>query len=153
VYQVYRAEQIRKPLENSKDIDDFKIYLSDIGLLCAQKDVRPNDIFFMEQELEEFKGGLTENYVHCQLSASGFKTYFWRNEKGTKEVDFIIVLEGKLIPIEVKSSDHTLSGSLQEYMRLFKPEYAIRVSEKNFGFDGGIKSVPLYAVCCLLQKE
>ena len=153
VYQVYRAEQIKKPLDNYKDIDDFKIYLSDMGLLCAQKGVRPNDIFYMEDELEDFKGGLTENYVHCQLTASGHKTFFWRNEKGTKEVDFIIALDGKLIPIEVKSSDNTGSDSLSEYVKLFKPEYSIRVSEKNFGLDGGIKAVPLYAVFCLPRND
>ena len=151
VYQVYRAEQIKKPLDNYKDIDDFKIFLSDMGLLCAQKDVRPNDIFYMEEELEEFKGGLTENYVLCQLTACGFTTFFWRNEKGTNEVDFIISLKGKLIPVEVKSSDKTGSDSLSEYVRLFAPEYSIRVSEKNFGRDGGIKAIPLYAVFCLQQ--
>ena len=149
ISQVYRAEQIKKPLDNYKDIDDFKIYLCDMGLLCAQKDVRPNDIFFMEEELEEFKGGLTENYVYCQLNAAGYKTWYWRNEMGTKEVDFIITMNGKLIPVEVKSSDNTKSDSLREYQKLFQPEYAIRISEKNFGFEGGIRSIPLYAVFCL----
>ena len=65
----------------------------------------------------------------------------------------IISLEGKLIPVEVKSSDKTRSGSLSEYVRLFTPEYAIRVSEKNFGMDGGIKAIPLYAVFCLQQED
>ena len=153
VYQIYRAEQIRKPLENYKDIDDFKIYLSDMGLLCAQKDIRPNDIFYMEQELEDFKGGLTENFVHCQLTAGGFKTFYWRNDKGTKEVDFIIVIDGRLIPVEVKSSEKNKSDSLQEYVKLFKPDYSIRISEKNFGFDGGIKAIPLYAAFCLKQDN
>ena len=149
MYQVYRAEQIRKPLDNYKDIDDFKVYHADMGLLCAQKDVRPNDIFYMEQELEDFKGGLTENYVFCQLAASGFRPFFWRNEKGTREVDFIISLDGQLIPVEVKSGSNTVSDSLKDYVRLFEPKYAIRISERNFGFDGGIRAIPLYAVFCM----
>lgn len=153
VYQIYRAEQIQKPLENYKDIDNFKIYLSDMGLLCAQKDIRPNDIFFMEQELEDFKGGLTENYVHCQLTTGGFKTFYWRNDKGTKEVDFIIAIDGGLIPVEVKSSENIRSDSLQEYVKLFKPDYSIRISEKNFGFEGGIRAIPLYAAFCLRQEN
>lgn len=153
MYQVYRAEQIKKPLDNFKDIDDFKVYHSDMGLLCAQKDVRPNDIFFMEKEMEEFKGGLTENYVFCQLTSGGFKVFFWRNDKGTKEVDFIIALEGRLIPVEVKSADNTVSDSLKEYIKLFKPDCSIRISEKNFGMDGGIRSVPLYAVFCLQAQD
>ena len=147
--QVYRAGQILKPLDNYKDIDDFKVFLSDIGLLCAQKDLRPDDIFFMEEELTDFKGGMTENYVNTQLVKNGFRTFYWRNEKGTKEVDFVISLNSKLIPVEVKSGEHVGSDSLKEYIRLFKPTYSIRVSTKNFGFEDGIKSVPLYAVFCI----
>ena len=147
--RVYRAEQIKKPLENYKDIDDFKIYLSDMGLLAAEKDIRAEDIFFMEKELADFKGGMTENYVCTQLLRSGFKPYFWRNDKGTREVDFIVPLKGRLIPLEVKSGDHVTAASLNEYVRLYKPAYSIRISEKNFGFENNIKSVPLYAVFCI----
>ena len=150
--RIYRAEQITKPLENYKDIDDFKIYLSDMGLLAAQKDIRAEDIFFMEDELADFKGGMTENYVNTQLVSAGFKPYFWRNDKGTKELDFVISLKGKLIPLEVKSGEHVSAVSLSEYIRLFKPAYSIRVSEKNFGFENDIKSVPLYAVFCISDK-
>ena len=153
MYQVYRAEQIKKPLDNFKDIDDFKVYHADMGLLCAQKDVRPNDIFYMEQEMEAFKGGMTENYVFCQLAAGGFRPFFWRNDKSTKEVDFIISLDGRLIPVEVKSADNTASNSLNDYVNRYKPEYAIRISEKNFGFERGIKAIPLYAVFCLASKD
>ena len=149
VRQVYRAEQIMKPLDNYKDIDDFKIYLSDMGILCAQKDIHPDDIFYMEEELADFKGGMTENYVDIQLGINGLRTYFWRNDKGTKEVDFITSLDGKLIPIEVKSGDNVTSVSLNDYIRQFKPAYAIRVSERNFGFENGILSLPLYAVFCI----
>ena len=149
ISRIYRAEQILKPLENYKDIDDFKIYLSDMGLLAAQKDIRAEDIFFMEEELTDFKGGMTENYVNIQLVRSGFKPYFWRNDKGTKEVDFILALKSKLIPVEVKSWDNVSSVSLNEYVRLYHPTYSIRVSERNFGFENNIKSVPLYAVFCI----
>ena len=102
-----------------------------MGLHCAQKDIRPNDIFYMEQELEDFKGGLTENFVHCQLTAGGFKTFYWRNDKGTNEEDFIIAIDGRLIPVEVKSSENNKSDSLLEYLKLFKPDYSIRISEKT----------------------
>ena len=147
--RIYRAEQIEKPLENYKNIDDFKIYLSDMGLLAAQKDIRAEDIFFMEEELADFKGGMTENYVNTQLIRSGFRPYFWRNEKGTKEVDFVISLKSKLIPVEVKSGDNVASVSLNEYVKLFNPAYSIRISERNFGFENNIKSIPLYAVFCI----
>ena len=152
ISRIYRAEQIMKPLENYKDIDDFKVFLSDMGLLAAQKDIRAEDIFFMEDELLDFKGGMTENYVNTQLICSGFKPYFWRNDKGTKEVDFIIQIQGKLIPVEVKSGENVNSASLAEYVRQFAPTWSIRVSERNFGFENGIKSVPLYAVFCVQDQ-
>ena len=152
ISRIYRAEQIVKPLENYKDIDDFKVFLSDMGLLAAQKDIRAEDIFFMEDELLDFKGGMTENYVNTQLICSGFKPYFWRNDKGTKKVDFIIQIQGKLIPVEVKSGENVNSASLAEYVRQFAPTWSIRVSERNFGFENGIKSVPLYAVFCIKDQ-
>lgn len=153
ISRAYRAEQIMKPLENYKDIDDFKIYLSDMGLLAAQKDIRAEDVFYMDEELADFKGGMTENYVNTQLVSLGFKPYYWRNEKGTKEIDFIISINGKLIPVEVKSGEHVDSKSLGEYVRLFAPAYSVRISAKNFGFENDIKSVPLYAVFCIRSDQ
>lgn len=147
--RIYRAEQIMKPLDNYKDIDDFKIYISDMGLLCAQKGIHPNDVFYMEDELADFKGGMTENYVQTQLVSNGFTPFFWKNDRGTYEVDFVVAIDGMLIPIEVKSSDNVNATSLNEYVRLFKPKFAIRISAKNFGMANGVKSVPLYAVFCI----
>ena len=147
--RVYRAQMVSKPLENYKDIDDFRIYLSDMGLLAVQKDIRAEDIFFMEEELADFRGGMTENYVDTQLVRAGFKPYFWRNDKGTSEVDFLISLKGRIIPVEVKSGGNVSSSSLKEYIRLYRPDHCIRISEKNFGFENDIRSVPLYAVFCI----
>lgn len=149
IHRIYRVENIAKPLENYKDIDDFKIYLSDAGLLCAQKGISAQDVLYMETELDDFKGGMTENYVYTELIRAGFKPYFWRNEKGTKEVDFVVNYKGKITPVEVKSGMRVKSESLDEYIRLFKPELSIRISEKNFGFENNIKSIPLYSTFCL----
>ncbi len=148
VSQVYRVEQIKKPLENYRDIDAFKIYVSDMGLLCAKKDVIANDILYMVEELNDFKGGMAENYVNVQLSINGYNTYYWQSERGA-EIDFVIQREGKLIPIEVKSADNTRAKSLKVYMDTFKPEYAIKLSSKNFGFEDNKKIVPLYAAFCI----
>ena len=153
ISQLYRAEQIMKPLDNYKDIDDFKIYISDMGILCAQKDIRPDDVFYMEEELIDFKGGMTENYVNIQLTMNGLRTFFWRNENGTNEVDFIVSLGGKLIPVEVKSGERVRSDSLKEYVRRFSPQYSLRVSARNFGNENGIKSVPLYAAFCIKDEN
>ena len=152
VSQIYRAEQIKKPLENYRDIDSFKIYLSDLGLLCAKKDIVPNDILYMVDELDDFKGGMAENYVNTQLVMNGFTTYYWESDRGA-EVDFVIQLCGKLIPIEVKSADNVKAKSLKVYIETYKPDYAIKISAKNFGFENNIKTIPLYAVFCISNKE
>ncbi len=148
VSQVYRVEQIKKPLGNYRNIDAFKIYVSDLGLLCAKKDLAADDILYMDEELNDFKGGMTENYVHVQLMINGYTTYYWESERGA-EVDFVIQRNGRLIPIEVKSADNTKAKSLKVYMETYKPDYAIKLSTKNFGFEDGKKTVPLYAAFCI----
>lgn len=148
VSQVYKVEQIKKPLENYRDIDAFKIYVSDLGLLCAKKDLAANDILYMVEELNDFKGGMAENYVNVQLSINGYNTYYWESARGA-EVDFIIQRDGRLIPIEVKSADNTRAKSLKIYMDTYKPDYAIKISAKNFAFEDNKKIVPLYAAFCI----
>ena len=126
----------------------FKIYVSDLGLLCAKKDLAPGDVLYMVEDLDDFKGGMAENYVNVQLTINGYKTYYWQSERGA-EVDFVIQREGKLIPVEVKSADNTRAKSLKVYMETYRPAYAIKLSAKNFGFEDGKKTVPLYAVFCI----
>ena len=148
VSQVFKVEQIKKPLENYRNIDSFKIYVSDLGLLCAKKDLTADDILYMVEEINDFKGGMAENYVNVQLSINGYRTYYWESERGA-EIDFIIQREGQLIPIEVKSADNTRAKSLKLYMDTYKPAYAIKLSAKNFGFEDNKKIVPLYAAFCI----
>lgn len=148
VSQVYKVEQIKKPLENYRDIDAFKIYVSDLGLLCAKKDLSANDILYTMEELNDFKGGMAENYVNVQLTINGYNTYYWESDR-LAEIDFIIQRNGKLIPIEVKSADNTKAKSLKVYMKTYKPDYAIKLSTKNFNFEDGKKTVPLYAAFCI----
>lgn len=148
VSQVYRAEQIKKPLENYRDIDAFKIYVSDLGLLAAKKDLLAQDILYMAEDMNDFKGGMVENYVNVHLTINGYRTYYWESERGA-EVDFIIQRAGELIPIEVKSADNTRAKSLNVYIDTHKPSYAVKLSAKNFGFENGKKTVPLYAVFCI----
>jgi predicted AAA+ superfamily ATPase len=148
VTRIHRVEQPIKPLENYRDIDAFKIYVSDVGLLGAKKDVVAEDVLYQSGDLYDFKGGMTENYICGQLVATGYSCYYWMSERGA-EVDFVIQREGKIIPIEVKSAENTKAKSLTVYMNAYKPEYAIKLSTRNFGFSDGKKTVPLYAAFCL----
>ncbi len=146
--QVFRLEHICLPLEANRSLSDFKFYMNDTGLCCSQQKLLFEDIAFENPMLNEFKGGLAENYVFTQLKAKNFVLYYWTNENQA-EIDFITRIGKDIIPIEVKSSDNTRSKSLMAFINRFNPPYAIKISTKNFGFENGIKSVPLYAVFCL----
>ena len=86
--------------------------------------------------------------MNVQLTINGYNTYYWMSERGA-EIDFVIQRGGKLIPIEVKSADNTRAKSLKVYMETYKPDYAIKLSTKNFGYEDGKKIVPLYAAFCI----
>ena len=148
VNRIYRVENPQKPLENYRDIDAFKTYVSDVGLLCAKKDIVAEDILYLSSELDDFKGGMVENYIYNQLICNGYQAFYWLSERGA-EVDFIIQRERSIIPIEVKSADNTKAKSLGIYMKAHSPAYAIKVAVRNFGFENGIKTIPLYAAFCI----
>jgi len=148
VYRIYNLDTVKKPLDNYKNTDSFKIFMSDIGLLCAGKNLIAEDVLYNSPELYDFKGGLTENYICQQLTGNKHVCYSWHSE-GIAEMDFIIQRERKLIPIEVKSAENKQAKSLAVYMRRFRPEYAIKVSANNFGFENNIKTIPLYAAFCI----
>lgn len=93
-------------------------------------------------------GPLTEYYVANELKVKGYELYYWES-KGKAELDFMIQKGTDIVPIEVKTNTHIKSRSLDLYMKTYNPKYAIRILEKNFGFENNIKSVPLYAVFCI----
>jgi predicted AAA+ superfamily ATPase len=144
--KIYRVEQIQKPLENYRDIDAFKIYISDTGLLCAKKGIVAEDIIYASPDLNDFNGGLTENYVNNQLLANGYTRYYW--ELTNAEIEFILQRGRDLVPVEVKSGD-ARAESLNKYVKQFEPSLAIKISANNFGREGNKKTVPLYAAFCI----
>ena len=83
----------------------------------------------------------------CSLFLKSKELYYYNFDK--YEIDFLVKIDGEIIPIEVKSVRRTNSKSLNEYIKKYNPKYSIRISGKNFGFDNNIKSVPLYAVFCI----
>ena len=150
--RLYRAEQIMLPLEAYRSLSDFKFYMNDVGLCCACQNIYYNDILDENPLFDNFKGGLTENYVFNQLSANGHTLYYWTS-KSDAEVDFITRLKTGIIPMEAKSKINNRSRSLGVYVDRFKPAYSIRLSQKNFGFENAIKSVPLYAAFCISKND
>ena len=147
VNQVYKATA-ELPLEMHKDLTSFKLYMSDVGLFVNKARYPLYQIDLSSQPTMISMGPLTEHYVANELKVKGFETYYWESD-GKAELDFLIQKDIYIVPIEVKSNVHTKSRSLDLYMKKYNPKYAIRISEKNFGFENGIKSVPLYAVFCI----
>jgi predicted AAA+ superfamily ATPase len=82
------------------------------------------------------------------LAASGYPLFYWQSGN-TAEIDFVLQKDGAVIPLEVKAGTNTKSRSLSVFAGKYHPPWSIRVSAKNFGFENGIKSVPLYAVFCV----
>lgn len=147
VNQVFKANA-EIPLEMHKDLSSFKLYMSDIGLFVNKAGYPLYQIDLNTQPIMISMGPLTEHYVANELRAKGYNLYYWESE-GKAEVDFLIQKELEIVPIEVKSNIHTKSRSLDVFKKIYSPKYSIRISEKNFGFENGIKSVPLYAVFCI----
>ncbi len=95
-----------------------------------------------------FIGAMVENYVAQALHCNSFPLYYWKNNN-TAELDFVLQIETDVIPVEVKKGKHTKSISMNMFIKKYNSPYAIRFSQKNFGFENKIKSIPLYAVFCL----
>lgn len=136
------------PINLYEESSSFKIYYCDVGLLTLKGNFKPESIFSGLALSSKARGMLAENYVAQQLISKGFVLHYWESGN-TAEVDFVVNIDYEPIPIEVKSADNVKAKSLKMYMNRYKPKYAIRISSKNFGFEKGIKSIPLYALFCL----
>ena len=139
------TERNESPLKAFENSDKFKIYLSDPGLLRSLSNLDYTEILLDKNEM--YKGVLTENYIACEFYSKFKELYYYNFDK--YEIDFLIKIEGNIIPVEVKSGRRTNSKSLNEYIKKYNPDYSIRISSKNFGFENNIKSIPLYAVFCI----
>ena len=136
------------PLSVYERIDSFKIYYSDVGLLCFKSGLFPQDILVNSSASDRARGLLAENYIAEQLISRSYRLNYWESD-GKAEIDFVIRQSDSIIPVEVKSADNVKARSLRIFVEKYEPKYSIRISQKNFGFENDIKSIPLYAVFCL----
>jgi predicted AAA+ superfamily ATPase len=148
LYQCNKVNHGTMPLLSSVELNSYKAYASDVGLLCAQEGL-PQVSLHAATFDSAAKGALAENYVACQLMSNGINRLFYWESGGSAEVDFVVQLGQDIVPIETKANLSTKSKSLNIFVNKYKPNYAIRISAKNFGFENNIKSVPLYAVFCI----
>lgn len=148
VLECNRVTRGEMPLAGFRDVSAFKLYMSDVGLMSAFAGIMPENI--IRNELSPtYRGALTENYVAQTLKTRGYDLYYWTSDSPVAEVDFVIQKEGKVYPVEVKFGENVHARSLKHYQKMYEPEKVFRFSERNFGTDGNVYAIPLYAAFCI----
>lgn len=146
VYKIIRINKPDVPLKSYEDSNDFKLYVHDVGLLCAMAEIAPTVILGEDDLFKEFKGSLTEQFVLQQLKSKGVQPNYWTTEGSQAEVDFIIQKGSEVIPIEVKAAENLKSKSLKIYYEKFHPKFCYRFSMSNYREQDWMINIPLYAI-------
>ena len=147
ICRAFLLSACKSPLSGYFDRSSFKVYLLDVGLLCSMANIPVAQLSQGNALFNEFGGAFVENYVAEQLtSLSGSNLYYWKNEKGIAEVDFVCEKEKSVYPLEVKSGTHVRSKSLKSFDDRFQPKFLCRTTLKNLKADGKMINIPLYAV-------
>lgn len=149
----YCLEDCALPLGGNYNPDNYRVYFSDTSLLIASLDDEVQDDLRKNQNFNTYKGGVYENIVSDMLVKSGYKLYFYKNEKGTINMDFFIRDANSLIPVEVKANDNaTVSLNNLINSNHYKDiKYGIKLCNKNIGFNGKFYTFP-YFMTFLLKR-
>lgn len=141
----YCLEHLELPLKGNYNQDMYKLYYQDTGLLVASLDDEAQNDLRKNQNLGTYKGALYENVVADMLRKQGYGLYYYRNEKSTLELDFIVRDTESLVPLEVKASDNP-ARSLQKVTDGKHPEikYGIKLCNQNIGFNGSYYTIPYF---------
>lgn len=149
----YCLEQPELPLGGNFDPDNYRVYFGDTGILIGSLDDEAQEDLRKNQNFNTYKGAIYENIVGDMLVKEGYKLYFYKNEKGTIEMDFFIRDRNSLIPVEVKANDNaTISlKKLIESEKFKDIKYGIKLCNKNIGFNGEFYTFP-YFLTFLLKR-
>lgn len=149
----YCMEECSLPLKGNYNPDNYRLYFSDTGLLIASLDDEAQDDLRKNQNFNTYKGAIYENIVSDMLVKEGYNLYFYKNTKGTIEMDFFIRDKDSLIPVEVKANDNsTLSlKKLIESNNYKDIKYGIKLCNKNIRFNGEFYTFP-YFMTFLLKR-
>lgn len=134
------------PLISYMEMNAFKLYLLDVGLLAAQGKLDARVILEGQKIFEEFKGALTEQFVAQELLAGGHELYYYSRENSSGELDFIVQKGEYIIPVEVKAEENLQAKSLREFCRKYEPDIAVRTSMSAYREQDWMTNVPLYAL-------
>ena len=145
VKKVPRVTKPGIPLSAYEDLEAFKIYMGDVGLLRRHSRLSSSTFSEENRLFEEFKGALTENYVlESLLNIPDVSLYYWSDTP--YEVDFIIQLENDVFPVEAKSGKNIKAASIKNYARVYSEQtkLCVRLSMRNLSYDGNLLNIPLY---------
>lgn len=147
VYQIYKITKPGLPITAYSDLDAFKLFVLDVGLLGALANLNLKTILDKYEIFQEFKGSIAEQYVLQQLETiEDMPIYYWTNNTSRAEVDFIVQKDSKIIPIEVKATTNLKAKSLKVYMEKYEPETVIRTSLADYKNTDNLLDIPLYCI-------
>ena len=149
----YCMESPELPLKGNANPDNFKIYFGDTGLLIGSLDEEAQEDLRENKNFNTYKGAIYENIVAEMLKKQGYDLYFYRNEKGTLEMDFFVRDADSLVPVEVKATDGMTASlnNLIEKEKYADIKYGIKFANKNIGFNGKFYTFP-YFLAFLLKR-
>ena len=145
VYRSNKISTVKSPLSSCKDVDNFKLYYNDTGLLFSRMYLNKNK--FLSSNKARYT--ILENMIAITLMNEGYNLYYYQSE-GKAEVNFVVQTRvGRVIPIEIVNKDMSKAKSLTLFMNKFDIKEAIRITDDNFSFKKGVKYIPAYALFCL----
>ena len=147
IHKISRVNAAGIPLKAYEDLKAFKLFLVDVGLLSCMAGLHQSILLDGNNLFVEFKGALTEQYVCQQLKTiEDLGVYYYTNDRGSCELDFIADTGERIIPVEVKAEVNLRAKSLRTYYDKFKPELAVRTSMADFKKEEWLVNLPLYAI-------
>lgn len=147
ISKVHRIKKPALPLIAYEDFAAFKVFMTDVGLLCAMANVDVDIILNGSQIFEEFKGALTEQYVFQQLKTRrDMQIFYWSAENSSGEIDFVVQKEDKIYPVEVKAEENVQAKSLRFFVQKNPGLKGIRFSMQKFRDQEWMENRPLYTV-------
>ena len=157
VHKVERARDIKMPLKFYADMDAFKLYLLDVGLLGALTATPAEQILIGDNVFSEYKGAFTENFVLQEMvTIPSMPVYYYSKDSSTQEIDFIVQQRNRILPIEVKAENNVKAKSLATFIN---HDFAslhlkgIRFSMLGFQDQGWMENVPLFAARAFLLSD
>lgn len=134
------------PLKGNYNPDNYKLYFGDTGLLIGSLDEEVQEDLRYNKNFNTYKGAIYENIISEILVKQGYKLYFYKNEKSTIEMDFMIRDRNSLIPVEVKANDQatTSLNKLIKDQKYSDIHYGIKFANKNIGFNDYFYTFPYF---------